>query len=313
MPDQIPVFSVCVAMGRAKRNPVKAYLSTLAASSRGTQLDAVCAVARLLTGNPRTRPDRLAWHRVTFETAVRVRAALSDRYAPATANRMIAALRGVLRASWRVGLMSSEAYRRAADVPRVRGGGLLKGRALGASELEKLYGVCAADDGAAGARDGAVIALLHAAGLRRAEAVALDVASVDLRTGAVVVMGKGRKKRTVYLGDGLAWVETWLDARGPEPGPLLLKLGSGERLSERAVLSIVQARAREAGLEETTPHDLRRTFATSLMDGGVDMRLVQALMGHASMDTTGRYDRRGEDAKARAQRRLVVPRIGGVR
>jgi site-specific recombinase XerD len=261
------------------------------------------------------RLDRVAWHRLTYDQTSRVRELVGQRYAPATSNRILSALRAVLKETWRLGLMSAEGYQRAADLANVRGSSLPRGRYLEPAEVERLYGACRADQTAAGARDGAAIALLHAAGLRRGEAAGLDVAAVDLRTGAVTVIGKGQKQRVCYLGPALAWLQAWLAVRGTEPGALLVDVAGNEpgrrRLSTTALYGLVTRRAAEAGLPATTPHDLRRTFATELLDAGADIALVQQLLGHASVQTTTIYDRRGEPAKLAAQRRLFVPAVTG--
>jgi len=298
--------------GSRKTSAARLYLDALAESGRRTQRQALGVVIGIL--RPGARLDRMAWHRLRFEDLARLRAALSARYAPATANRILCAARGVLKASWRLGLMTAEDYLRAVDVEKVRGSALPRGRALEPQELERLYQVCAADPTPAGARDGAAIALMHGAGLRRAEVVLLDVDAVDLRTGAVTVHGKGRRMRLVYLGSGLPWLEAWLAIRGDASGPLLFEVRFGEfvehRLSPAAMYKIVKDRARQAGIEQCSPHDLRRTFATELLDAGADIALVQQLLGHSSVQTTTIYDRRGEAAKVAAQRRLNVPQPG---
>ncbi len=301
---------------KRKPNAAREYVATLGTvDGRRSQHSALRVLARLVTGNEHSDPYRISWQRLTFLTTSRVRAALIERgYAAPTANRLLTALRRTLRMAWRLGLMSQDAYARAADIDGVRGSPALAGRALSTGEVEALYRSCAADS-VRGLRDGAAIALLHAAGLRRREAADLPVSAVDRATGAVVVQGKGRKVRQSYLGDGLEWVEAWLAARGDADGPVLQQVRAGRviqrpvPLSAQAVFDLVQRRAKAAGVVGITPHDLRRTFATELLELG-DVLLVQALLGHESADTTGRYDRRGEARKRSLQGRLRVPRPG---
>lgn len=107
-------------------------------------------------------------------------------------------------------------------------------------------------------------------------------------------------------------VQDWLKVRGYEPGPLLYPLNKARRIiprrmSEQAVMSALQKRGQQAGIASFSPHDLRRTFISDLLDAGVDLVTVSQLAGHASPSTTSKYDRRGEEAKKRAIDRLNVP------
>ena len=151
-------------------------------------------MARLLTTD-RLGADELPWHHLGYQHTQALRAALAARYSPATANRHLAALRGVLREAWRLGLMSAEDLQRAIDLPAVRGERLPRGRSLTRGELRALFescrGGCPAD-----ARDAALMGVLYAAGLRRAEVVALEVSDYDPETGALIVRGKGNKERS---------------------------------------------------------------------------------------------------------------------
>ncbi len=100
--------------------------------------------------------------------------------------------------------------------------------------------------------------------------------------------------------------------RGTEPGPLLLAVTGGrvlttDPLTGDALLRICQRRGKKAQVRTFSPHDLRRTFASSLLDAGADISSVQGLLGHASVVTTQRYDRRGERAKRKAAGMLHIP------
>ena len=229
---------------------------------------------------------------------------------------MLAALRGVLGEAWRLGLMDAEAYHRAAGVPGVRGAGLPRGRALGPGELAALFAACAADPTPAGARDAALLALLHA-GLRRAEVVALDLADLDPADGRLVVRrGKGNRARALYVPEGgRRALAAWLAARGDVPGPLLRPARRGGhlapgRLGAQSVLGILGRLCLRAGVRPATPHDLRRSMISEMLDAGVDIATVQRVAGHASVGTTARYDRRGEAAKLRAASMLDTPYRG---
>ena len=272
---------------------------------------ALSRIADLLGQHPKTCP----WASLRYEHTQAVRARLTEAYAPAGVNKMLAALRGVLKETWRLGQIDAETYHRASDLPSIRAERLPTGRALSKRELQKLFRACATDTTPAGRRDAAAIALLYGAGLRRSELVGLDVSDYNRETTELRVRrGKGRKDRLGYATDGArAALEAWIDERGAETGPLFWPAnGRGRalvnrRMSDQAVLLMLRKRATQAKVAPFTPHDLRRTFIGDLLDAGADMSVVQQLAGHASIQTTARYDRRGEDTKRRAAELLRVP------
>jgi integrase/recombinase XerC len=149
-------------------------------------------------------------------------------------------------------------------------------------------------------RDRAVLEVLYASGVRVAELAGLDVEDVDLREGSVRVLGKGRKERVVPLGTkAVAALRAHLGPREGGRGPLFPNARGG-RLTVRTLHRVVRARARAAGLAgRVTPHTLRHTFATHLLDAGADLRLIQELLGHARLTTTQRYTHVSADRLAR--------------
>jgi site-specific recombinase XerD len=306
-----------VAAGQAPpgdRHPALVYLARLAPGSRRTMGEALHAMAGRLSAG-RCDLWTLAWHELRYQHTAALRSLLAEQYAPATVNKMLAALRGTLKECWRLGLVSAEDYHRAADIPAVRGSVLPRGRALSSGELRALLAACAGDRTAAGARDGALVATLYGAGLRRSEAVALEVRDYDRETGALTVRsGKGRKERIAYAPSGCrAALAAWLGLRGGDPAsPLFVPIGKSGRLGlkalcDQAVLYVLRKKGAEAGLAAFSPHDLRRTFIGDLLDAGADISTVQQMAGHASVQTTARYDRRGEGAKRKAAELLHVP------
>jgi integrase/recombinase XerC len=142
----------------------------------------------------------------------------------------------------------------------------------------------------AGARDRALLELFYASGVRVAELAGLDLEDVELREGTARVLGKGGKERMVPIGrQAVLALRAYLGPREGTTGPLFLNERGG-RLTVRSLHRIVRARARAAGIQRrVTPHTLRHTFATHLLDAGADLRLIQELLGHARLGTTQKY------------------------
>jgi integrase len=295
----------------ADRSPYFVYLARLGtADSRRVQADALARIAALLTGGA-VPASAFDWGALRYPHAAAVRSRLAERYEPRTVRRMLSALRGVLREAWRLGAMSAEDFARASDLAPVKGTTLPAGRALPAGEIRSLFAHCR---GPLGARDAALLAVAYGAGLRRSEAVALDLEDFDPETGALSVRhGKGNRARTSYLTNGaLSALKAWLVVRGLEPGALFVAMtrggrATGRRLTDAAVAKAFAACARRAAVATFSPHDLRRSFVSDLLDAGADVATVARLAGHANVQTTTVYDRRPEAAKRKAAELLHVP------
>lgn len=294
------------------RNPALVYLSSLAPSGRRAMAGRLRQVATLLGHDAL---ETVPWHLLRYQHVAALRTLLQERgQAPATVNLTLSALRGVARAAFNLEIISAEDYQRIRSVPSVRGSRLPAGRQVSQGELAALMDACARDDGPAGVRDAAMICLMYAAGgLRRAEVVGLDRADYDPETGALRVRGKGAKERLVYVDNGPEdALKDWLVIRGDDEGPLFLPINKGgalqwRRMTDQAVYNLLRKRAGEAVVESLSPHDLRRSFISDLLDAGADISVASQLAGHASVQTTARYDRRGEAAKKRATGLLHVP------
>lgn len=299
---------------RADQQPALTYLASISRASQRVQWSALCVVAAVLTNNQCT-PVTLPWHELRRQHVNAVRAWLVEHRKPATGNRIMAALRGTLKECWRLDLMAVDAYMKAIDVKPIRGQAteVAAGRALSHGEKAAILAVCASDDSAAGARNAAIFGLAVFAGLRRAEIAALCLEDYNAEQKALSVSGKGNKRRTVYVAPGVDdALADWLHERGRQDGPLFHPINRGgviqpAGIQSHAVYGIMLRLAELANVKRFTPHDLRRTFAGDLLDAGADVATVQKLMGHASVETTGRYDRRGERTKQDAIRRLHMP------
>jgi len=150
--------------------------------------------------------------------------------------------------------------------------------------------------GAARARDTLVLELLYATGLRVSELSGLDLDDVDRSQQTVRVLGKGRKERIVPYGSRAAGALTaYLESRGSAAGPLFANRRGG-RLTVRSLHTIVRRCAASTGItRRVSPHTLRHTFATHLLDAGADLRVIQELLGHSRLSTTQRYTHVGTD------------------
>ncbi len=299
------------------QHPAVVYLASLSEGSRRTIFQALDTMARLLSGG-RLGAFMLNWAALRYEHTAAIRALLAERYKPATANKMLSALRQVLYHAWQLGQISAEDYQRARSVRSVVGDVLPAGRDLGAGELAALMAACEADPSPAGARDAAIIALMYATGVRRSSVVRLNLSDYDPETGTLrVQQAKRNKEYLAYVAQDGAQraMADWLAVRGPEAGPLFWPITKGgdlipRRMSTQAVYNLLLKRAQQAGVQHVSPHDLRRTLAGDLLDAGDDIVTVQRILGHARVDTTARYDRRPEEVKRKAATLIHVPYRG---
>jgi integrase/recombinase XerC len=156
-----------------------------------------------------------------------------------------------------------------------------------------------------GARDAAIVAVLLHAGARVEECARLELEDIAItaRTGTVRLHGKGDEVRTVPLpAIARTRLSAWIDERGREPGPLWI--GQRGALTDSGITQVVLAVGEDARITGLRPHRLRHTFATRLRQGGADPAQVQALLGHASLDTSARYFRAGP-----AETAAVIERV----
>jgi site-specific recombinase XerC len=269
-------------------SPMAAYLSRLAPSSRLTMAKLLRRIVPLLGSE--TAAEAFPWSRLDYAATIQLRQTLVSHYAPATANLALCALRGVLCEAWRLGQISFEDFKRAGDLARVRGDRTNPRKAVETGKIDSLLAVTRSDQTLRGRRDLAILSVLYGAGLRRAELAHLDLSHMD--GSRLMVLGKGSRWRTTQLGkDAMTALNSWIEVRGTLPGALFLPVHrSGalrpRRLSTEAIARIVARRAQAAGAGELRPHDLRRAFATRMIETGMDVLAVQGALGHRSVTTT---------------------------
>ena len=213
--------------------------------------------------------------------------------APTSLRRRAAAIKGFYRFAFGEGLIGLDVAAHL-DLPRMP---RLLPDTLTAAETERLL----AAPGTEAVLDRALLELLYAAGLRVSEALRLDLEDISLDGAFVRVIGKGDRERLVPVGEvALDAIRTWLEGTRrlivtehhvqPVRGGPLFVGRSGKRLARQQAWTMVKRAAASAGLAgRVSPHTLRHSFATHLLEGGADLRIVQELLGHASISTTQLY------------------------
>ncbi|ELW1649192.1 tyrosine-type recombinase/integrase [Enterobacter oligotrophicus] len=291
-------------------SPARAYLLSLnSPRSRQTMESFLNIIAGMLGA---VSLDTCSWGSLRRHHVMAVTELLRDTgRATATVNTYLSALKGVAKEAWMLKLMDVESFQHIRAVRNLRGSRLPRGRALPPEEIRALFAACDADGSSIGIRDAAMLAVILGCGLRRSEAVGLDIGDIVTYERALRVLGKGNKERLAYMPVG-TWqrVQRWIDdVRGEKDGPLFTRIRrfdtlTNDRLTDQAVYHILQVRQHQAGIVRCAPHDLRRTFATTMLDNGEDLITVKDAMGHASVTTTQQYDRRGEERLRIARDRL---------
>lgn len=216
-------------------------------------------------------------------------ASLLDKHHPASVARKLASLRSFFNFWIRQGAMESNPAKDVATpkIPR------RVPRFLSVDETFQLLSL-PSGEGLLGSRDKAVMELIYAAGLRVSELVSLNVIDVDLTERHVRVLGKGSKERVVPVGSkAIEAVQQYLvhrtDTAKTDEVALFVNRRGG-RLTARSVERMMRKYLREANIDKrVTPHILRHTFATHLLNQGADLRGIQELLGHASLSTTQKY------------------------
>jgi integrase/recombinase XerD len=303
---------VTTSLALAKPDPIgeqlmETYKAGLGSDkSRSTFVDSLRRVSRLYD----VEEDdfaRIPWTRFDYVAMTRLQAYLRKKYTPQTANMTLSHVRSVVRVGFILGHVPERAWLGVKEVKAVRGSRTSRGRALSKKELVALLETCATAPAPRGAMLRAVLLLGVGTGLRLNEICTLAIGGV--RDGKVVVMGKGAHESDCVLDAATgAAIDEWLAIRHGLRWSHRRLFGSparGRVLSPGWLWRLLSRLQKEAGVAKFAPHDLRRTFASRIFELGFDLREVQQLMGHASPDTTARYDKRGR-LQLEAKRRNVA-------
>ncbi len=324
------------------KNPVAVYLMGLKESGRRSQMQALNAVAKAMGYSKRVQIQErknasydspyykehgelatkeinvtcfdVAWQDLRHAQLTALRTKLQEKYQPRTVNKMMVAVRRVLKEAWRLDLISTDDYYKTRDTENIEVDTLPAGRDIPKGEIAALMEVCGNDLTNTGARDAAIIGVLVAAGLRRNEVAKLEVKDYDTETGKLLILhAKRGSERTTYLNNGaFDALADWLTIRGNEPGPIFLAINKGDNIQHKPITSqliysMIKKRIEQAGVRDLSCHDFRRTLIGNLLDAGVDISTVAQLVGHKNVNTTARYDRRPEETKRKATGLIHVP------
>lgn len=258
-------------------------------------------------------PFTFDWTQLKENLVIGLVSKLGQSYAPATVNTALAALKGVARRLWVNEILSTRDYELVKRVKGIRGSRLSKGRALSKIEISTLFeGILSSDDTTRNVRDLAIMSVLLECGLRRTECATLKYEDVHLNedTPYLTIIGKGNKERMCFIPDKtISRLNEWFICRGNWEGPCFTRVDKYENvvkegLTSQRVYSITKEWAEQLGMKEWTPHDMRRTYATNLLNLGIDIVTVKDMMGHSSIATTQRYDKRGTDKMRAAVQKL---------
>ncbi|MGR5459777.1 site-specific integrase [Vibrio sp. PNB22_1_1] len=303
--------------GHQTRNPAISYLQSLPSrKSRRTVASCLNSSVRHFGGKD---IQNWVWHELSnVHLRFIVDKLLELGRAPRTINLYLAALKGVANEAFMMKLISSDTLALIRMVKSVKGHRIPKGRSLDNDEIDKIFHHLDQKVDVIAIRDAAIISLMLGAGLRRSEVVALDFAHLSFRDMSLIVHGKGNKQRRVYL-PAQSWerIMQWIEkVRGEYLGPLFTRIRrhndvTQNRLSDQAIYYVLQRRRELAMIQDAfAPHDLRRTFASGMLECGEDLGTLKDALGHASITTTQQYDHRHlerlKDARVRLNTRFKL-------
>ncbi|MCG3812018.1 tyrosine-type recombinase/integrase [Photobacterium damselae] len=264
--------------------------------------------------------ERMDWYQVLYAPVLQnlMQQFLSERndrnliktgsYSPATADNLLRMLRGVAHHAWLSESITVETLERIKAIKLPRGSRQSSGRYLSYNELDKISAICLNQTNKIkGIRDNAIFWLMYESGLRRAEVVNLSLDDIDIDRGTIHVVGKGNKERYVPfslesdLYQALSkWFDIRLKLRGNIFNSLFCVVNKHQQVIAKSLttqsLNDLCKQIQRMGFERiVSPHDFRHSVATNLLRAGHDLLLVSKFMGHSSVTTTQRYDRRSDD------------------
>jgi site-specific recombinase XerD len=292
-------------------DPVILYIKSLDSERSQKQMaKTLFSFSRWYFGDRTSTPQDIAWSKVTYSVVFDYQQYLyrQKKLLAATVNNYINAVKGVLKKSARIkkiephNKISIEDFEEVQEIKSIRFHTEPKGRALSQDESLAAINICR-DMSIKGIRDLAITMTFLFCGLRLNELSELEYPSCISSGDYLKVIGKGNKERKIPMNKKVKEaLFDWIDnVRGTFTGPLYCRIWSTGEFNEVASLShsgiryILKSRRQMVGGQSYSAHDLRRSFGTRLLEKGVDIFVVQTLLGHASADTTRKYDKRGAE------------------
>ena len=250
---------------KAEQNPAAAYLDTQRPPGLRNMRSALNRAVKTFTEGRVTDALEFDWSQVDASLVEKLCSVMDEKaIAPATVNQMLSAVRGTMTQAWRQGLVDAETLLRVKDIPNLEVKRSRSRRHVGKDEIRRLFRMLHHDhSGPAEARDAAAIALLYG-GLRRTQAVKVQVEDYDQAAGTVTVRGGAGGEQQVRITAGKDAIDRWLQIRGHHPGALLVPVLKGGRVVQSgmtgsALAQCLKTVAERAGVSSLTPTDLRQS------------------------------------------------------
>ena len=303
-------------------NPAELYLLRMTTfQSREKVVQIANSIAKIFGADNYKNCD---WGKIRREHLMLIRASYEKKNrSPATINLILAVMKGIAEEAWNLNLISDHDFALIKNMKSAKGSRQTRGRALAQEEIHQLFELCDAKPGLRNTRDAAILALGIGCGLRRAEIVGLRIDRIVESEQSFTVIGKGNKERSVYCSRAV-WsrLSKWLTLRGQDGIPEVFcrivhgswkteaksgRIDYSKPISTSNVYMILKDFQRKlADVLPFAPHDMRRTFATRLFEMGADIDTVKKAMGHSSIVTTQRYDKRGDEEMKRMARMVQL-------
>lgn len=291
-------------------SPYALYIGRLSPNSRRSIASQLTSLSKLMQWDETEREQRL--YQVDYAQAMLIRQTLTAAdWSARSINRAMIAIRGIVKVAVLQGKAQQQQLAQLESIQQLKHGEH-QGTALTTKQVEQLIYQLRADLSPIGYRNLLVFALLLGTGLRRSELVALTLKDYDKTQKTLLVRhGKGNKSRIAYLPEWtLEYMQAWLRIRSQADGYLLCsvyadgRVKTHEAMHDSTVYRLIKQKLQDIGVENGSPHDLRRTFITRLLSQSVDINTVRQMAGHSTISTTTIYDKRDHEFMKQAAAQL---------